>query len=218
MNTLNVPFLKAVSTQTTIEIANRIIDTVNNGYTSIECVNWPDEFEAKPKVDFKFFQAERGIYLKFSVTEDHTRAIYTKDNDKVYTDSCVELFIDPSGDGSYYNLEFNAIGTLLLGFGKDRHDREQAPQEITSLVKRLPSLGFRPLETTELQKPWELTVFIPFTAFWHHSISSLSGKKIKGNLQKCGDDLPVPHYITWNPIKTAHPDYHRPEYFGIFEF
>ncbi len=110
------------------------------------------------------------------------------------------------------------IGTLLLGYGKDRNDRDQAPLKITKLVKRLPSLGILPFETAQLKKPWELTVFIPFTAFWHHAITSLSGKNIKGNLQKCGDELPIPHYTTWNPIETAHPDYHRPEFFGIFQF
>lgn len=218
MNTLKIPVLKTISKKTSIEKINEIIDTNAFDYVSIEKLNWPDEYDDKPEVGFKLFQAEDGIILKVNVTEEFTRAIYTKDNDKVYADSCVELFIDPSGDGSYYNFEFNAIGTLLLGFGKDRHERQQAPEEVCGLVKRLSSLGRLPIETTTLQKSWQLTVFIPFTAFWHHSISSLAGKTIKGNLQKCGDDLPTPHYTTWNPIKTPHPDYHRSEYFGAFQF
>lgn len=218
MNILKIPVLKTISKKTSIEKINEMIDTNAFDYVSIEKLNWPDEYADKPEVGFKLFQAEDGIILKFNVTEKFTRAIYTKDNDKVYTDSCVELFIDPSGDGSYYNFEFNAIGTLLLGFGKDRHGRQQAPEEISGLVKRLSSLGRLPLETTALQKSWQLTVFIPFTAFWYHSISSLAGKTIKGNLQKCGDDLPTPHYTTWNPIKTPHPDYHQPLYFGTLQF
>ncbi|MBT5542155.1 MAG: hypothetical protein HOK34_04920, partial [Gammaproteobacteria bacterium] len=28
-----------------------------------------------------------------------------------------------------------------------------------------------------------------------------------------------PHYLTWNPVETSNPDFHRPEFFGklIFE-
>lgn len=218
MNTLKVPFLKAIAKETSIEEIDEIIDSSDIDYVSLENVNWPDEFPDKPSVGFKLVQAEEGIILKFNVNETFTRSVYTKNNDKVYTDSCVELFIDPSGDGSYYNFEINAIGTLLLGFGQDRYGRLQAPEEICNLVKRLPSLGSLPFETTNTEIPWQLTIFIPFTVFWHHSISSLTGKIIKGNLQKCGDDLPIPHYTTWNPIKTAHPDYHQPAYFGTFQF
>jgi hypothetical protein len=218
MNTLHVTALKTTAEETSPENMNEIIETSGGDYSSIECVNWPDEYPGKPIVHFKLLQIDKGIFLKFIVTEEFSSAIYTTDNDNVYTDSCVELFIDPSGDGSYYNFEFNAIGTLLLGFGRDRYTREQAPEKITRLVKRLPSLGFQPIETVRLDKPWELTVFIPFAAFWHHTISSLAGKTIKGNLQKCGDNLPTPHYTTWNPIKTPHPDYHRPEYFGTIQF
>lgn len=24
-----------------------------------------------------------------------------------------------------------------------------------------------------------------------------------------------PHYVSWNPIGTSSPDFHRPEYFGV---
>ena len=35
---------------------------------------------------------------------------------------------------------------------------------------------------------------------------------------KCGDDLTVPHFLSWNPIKTEKPDFHRPEFFGTVKF
>jgi hypothetical protein len=39
-----------------------------------------------------------------------------------------------------------------------------------------------------------------------------------GNVYKCGDAMPQAHYLTWNPIGTSRPDYHRPEYFGYLKF
>ena len=218
MNNVQIPYLKTISTETSIESAAELIDATKIETHHIDCINWPAEFPDKPFVQFKIVRIGQGLLIKFYVYEDFTRATYTTDNQPVYKDSCVEIFIDPSGDGSYYNFEFNAMGTLLLGFGANRNNRELALPEITKRVKRFSSLGTVPFDNLRNKSPWDLTVLIPYTAFWHHTILSLEGKAVKGNLLKCGDDLPVPHYLTWNPISTPHPDYHRPEYFGTFDF
>jgi hypothetical protein len=47
---------------------------------------------------------------------------------------------------------------------------------------------------------------------------SLSGLRAKANFYKCGDGLTVPHFVTWAPISTEKPDYHRPEFFDWLEF
>ena len=216
MNSIQAPFLKNITVETPIELASQLIETISHHY--IDCINWPDSFSNKPDVSFKIAVIADGLLVKFYVKEDYTRATFTIDNQEVYHDSCVELFIDPSRDGTYYNFEFNAIGTLLLGFGADRHDRPRAPQEITKQVKRHSSNGVIPFDNIRLDKPWDLTVIIPFSAFWHHSIISLDKKKIRANFQKCGEDLPVPHYLTWNPILTLKPDYHQPAFFGSIDF
>ena len=184
---------------------------------TVDVVNWAN-FPYKPDVRVSLAYSEKGIYLKFWVIEDGIRGLVTEDNGKVFTDSCVELFIDPSGDGTYYNFEFNCIGALLLAHGASRHAREKASEAILTQVLRRASLG---KEKTEQEKglfKWDLTVFIPFEAFFKHHIETLSGKTIRANFQKCGDEMAVPHFITWNPIVTPQPDYHRPEFFGELRF
>lgn len=218
MNSIQVPFFNNLTVESHIELASQLMETYAKASHTIDCLNWAEKFPDKPDVQFKIARIEDGLLIKFYVKEDYTRATFTIDNQEVYKDSCVELFIDPSGDGTYYNFEFNAIGTLLLGYGANRHNRPRAPQEITKLVKRFSSLGLLPFENMHIDKPWNLTVIIPFTAFWHHESISLEGKKIKANFQKCGEDLPVPHYLTWNPILTPKPDYHQPDYFGMIDF
>ena len=39
-------------------------------------------------------------------------------------------------------------------------------------------------------------------------------EKLLGNFYKCGDATEMPHYLSWNPIQTERPDFHRPEFFG----
>src|ERR1035437_5221263 len=156
MNSIQVPFLKNITVETPIELASKLIKTSTSHV--IDCINWPEGFPDKPDVRFKIAGIEDGLLIKFYVKEDYTRAAFTIDNQEVYHDSCVELFIDPLGDGTYYNFEFNAIGTLLLGFGSDRHNRPRAPQEITKQVIRLSSIGTLPFDNIRLDKPCELTV------------------------------------------------------------
>jgi hypothetical protein len=218
MKILQIPFLSKIRADVSLELASEILEDNIIEFQAIDCINWPIAFPSKPDVLFKLTRIENGLLLKFYVKEDFTRATYTFDNQPVYKDSCVEFFIDPSGDGTYYNFEFNAIGTLSLGFGVNRHNREEASFEITKSVKRLSSLGLHPIENKSDGIPWQLTVMIPYTSFWHHPALTLNSKRVKGNLQKCGDELPVAHYLTWSPINTPMPDYHRQEFFGTFDF
>jgi hypothetical protein len=183
----------------------------------IEQINWK-AFQYKPYVCFRIAQGKNSIFILFEVQEKSIRAKYHIDGGKVYTDSCVEFFVSPNNDGQYYNFEFNCIGTTLLGCRKERNMATPAPEEITRQIKRFSSLGNQPFEIREGCFTWSLLVEIPYTAFFRHSISSLKGKKIKANFYKCGDELTDPHYLSWQPIKTDRPDFHRPDFFGILQF
>jgi hypothetical protein len=183
----------------------------------VDVINWED-YPYKPEVCFSIAYSEKGIFLRFEVIEEAIRGLVMQDNGNVYTDSCVEMFIDPSGDGTYYNFEFNCIGTLLLGFGSSRNNREKASQKIMDQVIRFSSLKKKSIEQGKGTFSWSLNVFVPFSAFFNHHIASLARKKIRANFLKCGDAMPMPHFVTWNPIDTPKPDYHRPEFFGEMVF
>ena len=180
----------------------------------ISYVPW-ESYSYKPKVDFAIAHTDFALLLKFFVSENDLRAIYTKSNEPVYKDSCVELFIlfDEKG---YYNFEFNCAGTCLLGFGKGRNERLQVSDELIDRI-RYQSL-LKPSAHPEANISWELTLEIPFDVFHFHQIKTLKKKLGRANFYKCGDDLPKPHFLTWNKIETEEPDFHRPEYFGSFEF
>jgi len=214
MKNIDVPFL--YSDQPAIDLSSSE-QWITSSKIQMDEVNWAN-FPYKPNVLFSIAHSNEGIYLKFWVSEEGIRGMVTEDNGNVFTDSCVEFFIDPTGDGSYYNFEFNCIGSLLLAFGSSRHHREKASPEILDKVLRYSTLGSNQIVHEKRMFEWELTVFIPFEAFFKHQISSLAGKTVRANLQKCGDEMAVPHFITWSPIATPQPDYHRPEFFGKLFF
>ncbi len=95
------------------------------------------------------------------------------DNGSVWTDSCVEFFSIPAGDGIYYNIECNCIGTILVGAGPVRNNREHAPKEVTALVQRWSSLGNQPFAERIGETDWEVALIIPYSVFFKHQIDSL---------------------------------------------
>jgi len=182
----------------------------------IDCCNWSEAYPYAPDVRFRMFHTGAWLALRFDVREACTAALVATDNGEVWTDSCVEFFIALDGTG-YYNFETNCIGHMLLGFRKSRDEAEHAPAEILSKVKRLPSLPAEPFAERRDGPPWSLTLLIPPEALFRHRLTDWSGVAARANFYKCGDNLSQPHFLSWRPIGTATPDFHRPEFFDDIE-
>lgn len=211
MKSFPVPYARHLSVKTPTDTLDRKISQSLFALEQLSCANW-SAFPYKPYAGFSLVSLNDGLFLNFKVTEKHCLGRYISDNSPVYKDSCIELFIDPLGNGVYYNFEFNCIGTMLLGCGTSRNDRETAPDHIASKIGRQASLGNQPIDI-KAEFTWELRVTIPFDAFFKHEINTLIHQPFRFNVHKCGDETTTPHYLTWNPIKTERPDFHRPEYF-----
>jgi hypothetical protein len=183
----------------------------------IDTLNWKG-YEYKPDVRLAIAYGDDEIFLKYYVTENYFKAEKTDSNEMVCEDSCVEFFVSPEDDGIYYNMEFNPIGTCLLGVGYDRASSKRVDPVIISKIRRITSAGTKPFKEKTGENTWTITIAIPFEVFFRHKIKSLKGKTFRANFYKCGDKLSVPHYLTWNPVGTKEPDYHQPEYFGLLKF
>lgn len=187
-------------------------------YVAVSNVNWPAEYPYQPGMEFAAAHTGDALLLHYRVQEQSVRAVSTADQQHIWEDSCAEFFIMPAADGFYYNLECNCTGKLLVAVGKDRNERRPAPPEAMKAVDRWASLGCQPFDVREEPTTWELALRVPIGTFFRHDLKSLSGLVAKGNIYKCGDMLPVPHFLSWNPIHTVSPDFHRPEFFGEIAF
>ncbi len=182
-------------------------------FEQIDSVNWPELFPAKPPTKFIIARSTNSIFIHYKVHEKQIRAIYIKDQDPVWQDSCVEFFCQLPNSTTYFNFEFNCIGTCLATERKGREEdvRPFSSNKMTQ-IKRYASLGNEPFEEKKGDFDWHLTVEIPF------SLLNIDTRNlptyIKANFYKCGDKTSVPHYLSWNPIQTEKPDFHRPKFFG----
>lgn len=185
---------------------------------SVSTVNWPGLFPDRPKVELDIWHGGEVLHLRFRVEEDSVRSFCGNDRDRVWEDSCVEFFFSPSDDGLYYNIECSCTGKLYMCCGDSRHDRVSLPDEAYSAVARRPSLGTEAFGLIDAPAAWSVELDIPSGVFVHHGLKSFEGLCGRGNFYKCGDLLPRRHYLSWAPIETPKPDFHRPEFFDVICF
>ena len=187
-------------------------------YVPVSCINWPESYPYKPEMTFAAAHTGDALLLHYRVEEQSVRAVARRDHEHIWEDSCAEFFCMPADDGLYYNVECNCTGKLLLAVGKGRNDREPAPADVMQTIDRYASLGSAPFDTREGLTRWELALRLPLQAFFRHKLCTLDGLRAKGNVYKCGDLLPVQHFVSLYPIRTNSPDFHRSEFFGQMVF
>jgi len=183
----------------------------------LETINW-EEFPYLPEVSVQVAWNENELFLQYKAAEQSVKGEITTSNGRVWTDSCVEFFLSPEGNNAYYNLEMNCIGSTLLGFRKKGEPSIHATEEQIECIRRFSTLGDSPFPEKKVHTTWQITIAIPWTVFFMHSLQSVLGMKMKGNFYKCGDNLSVPHFVSWTKIKTPQPSFHAPEFFGGLEF
>lgn len=203
--------------QSLVELTS-ILNAACAAPVAVDCVNWP-EFPYAPAVSVRIAHAGNAILLLWRVSERYIRAKAEADNGPVWNDSCVEFFLRTDQCAPYYyNVECNCAGTLLIGRGTNNLDRVHAPAALISSALRFPTVTLRVFDTREADEEWQMGLYIPVSALFADRIDSLDGRVMTGNFYKCGDALPQPHFLSWNPIDLPQPFFHCPDYFGLFRF
>ena len=173
---------------------------MNNGY--------------EPKVSVKMFYDDENIYVKYKVCENEVTIKHFNMQENVYKDSCVEFFFKTPTCGNYFNMETNAMGAMLLGFGDKRVDRLRVEVDF-DIFGLTPSIS----KPEECSGPyWTLEYKVPFSFIKEYMPDFDLKNGIFANCYKCGDETSFEHYGMWNEVKNETPDFHRPEFFGRMYF
>ncbi|MBQ8100349.1 MAG: hypothetical protein IJ169_03560 [Paludibacteraceae bacterium] len=211
---MTIPYQPALQ-QLPIEQVNALLDD-KGCRLGLDCVNWKEQYPYKPLTAVYLARTDEMLFVKWHVNGIMLKGVYTNDMDPVHRDSCVEFFCLLADGRHYTNLEFNCIGTCSASRRLNRTE-DVVPltaDELESIV-RYSSLGSRPFCEIDGQFVWDLCVGIPLRLLdldKHHLPQS-----IRCNFYKCADDTLYPHFVSWAPIHTATPDFHRPEYFADLE-
>lgn len=171
-----------------------------------------------PEMYAKMYYTDSAINVLMYAFEKYPRATFHSINDKVCRDSCLEFFLQPfpEKDKRYFNFEFNPWGVYLLGIGLDRHHLEFIDERIIKGLFSVKNKIKKIMKNGEVIYIITIEFSIPhaFISNYFSRFEPYSGKLMKGNFYKCGDDTIYPHYGCWNNIIHDFPDFHRSEYFG----
>lgn len=208
MNSLKIPLLKSLETNdldTALEL--------EGARFAVEQCNWPGAFPYAPFCFGRLARTEDALVADFRVSGLDMRVQNTEDRGSVWEDSCCELFLQVPGDENYYNFEVNAAGKLVASYGPGRASRKSLDDEAFADIVRIAEIHGAQDFAGGIWS-WRIILMIPFR------LMGLDSDKLpaslRGNIYKCGDKTAHPHYLSWAPVGTPSPDFHRPEYFGEF--
>ena len=174
--------------------------------------NWPKEAPYTPDCNGSIARTASHLAVMFHVRGLDLRATQIEDNGRSWEDSCCEFFVTDPYDGTYYNFELTCIGSLLSSKRKSRLNSVLREKEEVARVIRHSSLAHEETEISDRIFSWTVAMLIPYDLIGIDRDNV--PVSVRGNFYKCGDLTAHPHFLSWNPIGTPKPDFHRPEYFG----
>lgn len=214
--TLYIPRIESLDSLTDTHDIIRLLDDQGTR-ASVDTCNWPDKYPYRPLATFVAAHTGQNLYIDFLVRCNYLRAENTADQSPVSQDSCVEFFVEPKPGGHYWNFEFNCIGAINASHRAERPKPVRLTTEELAMVRRYASCGNRPFKELEGLFTWNLMVVIPLALIGADTPIAL-GTAMRGNFYKCASACSMPHYLSWNAIRTDTPDFHRPESFGTLIF
>lgn len=219
MKQLKVPYIPELDQ---LHSADEIASLLESRGTrqSLDAINWPKQFPYAPLTTFAIAHSGTAIYIDFFVRCNYLRAENSADQSPVHEDSCVEFFVSPHGDRTYFNFEYNCIGALHAGFRTAPEDPSAPKAKATPLtpeqlerVRRYASCGTRPFREMQGLFAWSLITAIPLDIL---GLEYTPGTPLQltANFYKCAAATSAPHYLSWRPVRTPAPDFHRPSDFA----
>ncbi len=210
--TIKLPFLPQLEQ---LQSAGEVMSLLENEGTrrTISSLNWPKLYPYAPLTTFTAAHSGEAIYIDFFVRCNYLRAENYTNLSPVSQDSCVEFFVAPFSNELYYNFEFNCIGTINASHRTERHNPTRLSAKELSRIRVTSSCGNRPFKEMEGIFSWNLLIKIPLDLMGiEYNDNPIT---MRANFNKCASATSAPHYLSWNPINSEKPDFHRPEDFGI---
>lgn len=203
----------------------KIAESFSNDIIEIgELNNFMGDFPTHfPKTKFKLGYNKNSILLRFDVEDNFIIATSKKHFDRVWEDSCVEMFFTPTEniEDGYFNLEINCCGKVYFQHQKSKRNLVEKI-DISDIAKMNVKSSFAGTILNELKTPanWSIECEIPFHVLTKYSkvILPKTGMKWLANFNKCADSSSNPHWLTWNKVDFPKPNFHLPKYFGELHF
>ena len=157
------------------------------------------------------------LYVAFTVHDPHISATLIGRDSPVSRDDCVEVFIAPdtSQVTSYFNFEFNALGTILDRSPLADRSSTWNGEGVQVAIDIQGTLN----QETDQDTLWTAEIALPFAVFEPYAphLPPAPGDVWRLNLYRTGGAINL-QYITWSNTLTTKPQFHEPQRFGVVHF
>lgn len=189
----------------------------------------PASGDVRPDVRFRAAWSAARLFVRFDVRGDRgVRSVVEAPQGPVWTDSCVECFLQPSGAEGHFNFEANAGGTLHFSYILDPRRLPEGgyarwvlpPPAACARVAVRASLPRRVEPALPGPVDWSVEMEIPFALLSDLAgvpCAPKSGDVWRGNFFHCGDAAPHPRWGAWCDVGEK-LDFHQPDRFGALVF
>tara|TARA_R110002049_G_scaffold4601_6_gene32837 strand:+ start:5756 stop:9472 length:3717 start_codon:yes stop_codon:yes gene_type:complete len=168
----------------------------------------------------KLLWDDQCLYVAIECEDTDIQAERTVRDSDVYRDDCVEIFASPEYESPerYFNLEINALGTVLDNYRPDGQQHQQHsrwdPEEIRIATRVDGTVN----DSSDRDRGWSVEVSIPFSLFKN---AIPQGKPTVGdrwrlNLHRLEENMRLKSQ--WSPGDRNRSSFHTPEYFGSVKF
>ena len=148
------------------------------------------------------------LYVHMRAVEKDIRAEYKEQLSPVFRDSCLEFYFMPGREKNYFNIEMNANGCMTLQYGRSGPDR-------FTLVRENEKEYFD-IRTGRTPDGWEIFYRIPLGSIRLFCPDFSFEGALRANMYSCGGN--TRHFLSWAPVHSEKPDFHRPQDFGTMRF
>lgn len=158
---------------------------------------------------------EKKLYLTYDVLEPELRREASFHNDRVWTDSCVEVFLKRADSSDYYNFECSASLWMLVGKGAVNTKRNRFDAEKIDLIER--NINILEKENGRFHYTVSFKIDLINWGLLKEE-ENIEDLKLTGNFYKCGDDLKEPHFLSYFEMDKEVRNFHNPDCFGQINF
>lgn len=183
------------------------VETRNGGRASVQAVA-------------KLLWDQHHLYVAVDVSDELLRSSYTKRDDHLWEQDCIELMIDPDGDGKdYFEIQVSPRAAVF----DTRYDARRVPQPFGRIdwdSKVVAAVALRgTVDDEQRDEGYTVEIAIPWQAFsldGKPQASPAIGDRWRANLYVMDLTADRQQAAAWSPLGVG--DFHVPSRFGILAF
>lgn len=218
---IEVPELATKRAEGAIKLDGKLDEAAwSKATTSGNLVNTMNGEAAEPTTNVRTLWDDKQLYVAFDVSDDFLKSTFTKDDDHLWEQDCVEIMVDPDGDGkNYFELQVSPANKHF----DTRYDSRRVPQPFghVDYDAKLSSgvLVRGKLNDDDDDQGYAVEIGIPWAAFSVGDAKQAApkpGETFRANFYVMDARKEGMRAAGWSPPRVG--DFHVPPRFGKLVF